>query len=136
MLTRVALLVALWASTIAGAFVAGRAVERHAWSIAPPAERQSWRAKEGTMQDRVREADAAIALDPNYLGGYYWKARAYFEDARPREAVQALGEGLRASGAAQSLALMSAAKRDAGMPDEAEVLGRCCRLLSWPTDGR
>lgn len=104
------------AALIAG-FLVGRAYERRYWSIASPAKRAMWRAKEGSFSERIRAANAAIERDPEYLWAYYYKARAFMEgtDHSPADLqreIAVLDEGLERSGANDVLELLAQARAE------------------------
>jgi hypothetical protein len=120
--------------SLAGGFLAGRMYERRYWLIAGPAKRETWKAKEGPPVQRLRHAENAIRMDPEYLPAYYFAARALEED-ESNERLQAARtmsmayEGLRRSGAVSLIDLLSYLEKDAGHETEARLLRETAHLI-------
>lgn len=110
-------LVILLLLALAFGFLLGRSYERHFLTVASPAKRELWRAREGSAELRLWHAQRAIALDPEYLPAYNWKARAAVENGGGRrEAERVLDEGLDRSGAYEALRLREQLRRTAAGP--------------------
>jgi hypothetical protein len=96
------------------------------WRVASPALRQSWRAKEGSLERRIREAERAIQLDRRCLIAHVWKARAWLEGSEapeaPTRALSILTEGLRSSEADHALAVLERAYRQLGREEDADAV--------------
>ncbi|MEN6549192.1 MAG: hypothetical protein ABFE07_24370 [Armatimonadia bacterium] len=87
------------------------------------------------MEERLRRADAALRLDPEYLPAYYWKARAIFEEypdlnaEAHQQAIAILVEGLNRSSAVDAITLLADEEADLGRNEVAALLRQTAHHL-------